>query len=258
MLYPCPMTATETARAVLRLPMGKRARARLLAATARNRSCRFGSRVIFEALVAFDQRELRPATLVPIAHGAAPEADLDASWIVSSGAGLTRTRATQLARQGIAGACVRIEHPDFAENNRRVGRLKAWDEAGAAIGLWCQARVPAVLVAPVGGPRVCAQLHDLARAWGACRLLLVPSAAEVALSGAEFARRRNAERAFSDYPGVSWIGPTPVHLLGPEASPRFSASLSSALPPAPKVPKPPKPKSTVFGGVVDILERNRS
>jgi hypothetical protein len=234
-----------------------------------HRVCRFGPRLVLDVALALDADG--PRLSLPIVPGEEETPLPGGTWIRQLGA-LSATRAVRLAARGVAGACVRLEHPEPEENDRRAGRRKAWDDAAAAIGLWSQAGVPAALVAPAGGAEVNAALHDLAAGLGAVRLVLLPGPGVDPAASAAFARRRNREPAFVDYPGVSWLGPEPVHLwaalggvvdglaarlaapAGPEPEPECEPEL--LLPPPPR-PRPAAPSGAVVGGIVDALRRGR-
>jgi MoaA/NifB/PqqE/SkfB family radical SAM enzyme len=73
-------------------------------------------------------------------------------WLVTTGFGLTASKARQLKEAGLVAAAISLDHWDPAEHNKFRGSPKAFDEAAKAVALFGQARVfPCLVVTATRG-----------------------------------------------------------------------------------------------------------
>jgi MoaA/NifB/PqqE/SkfB family radical SAM enzyme len=166
--------------------------------------------------------------VVAICEHARAESDI---WMVTTGFGLTASKARRLARAGLTAAAVSLDHYEPEKHNHFRGSPKAFDEASKAIALFAQAGVfPSIVVTATrdmirdGG---CMRFMELADRLGAGYVQMFdPIAAgayvdrpEVALSEAELAELADFQRRVNTLPEYAHLPPVTVrsHIEDTEA-----------------------------------------
>lgn len=219
-----------------------------------------------------DQLAHDPDELVALVAEAAVRTEV---WLLTSGRRLTASTTQRLSEAGLRGAAIGFFDAKPEVQDQVWGR-RSWDDAATALGLFAQANLPtAMLVEAQAGPELLDRLrglHPLAREL---------SASFLAISAVEFSEpllalvQRNQQAAFSDYPGVTLLGPA----AGAVADHALAQAWAQAPRPrpanlAPAVEEPevpltgldlPEPPPThqhrgptpirVTGGVVEALRR---